>query len=340
MTIDELKKNYDVVNFVEGSIPIPKKPESGLVLIKGSSGSGKTTILKSWTNAGNVQFDNTKSVIENFSSIENGDELLRAFGLKSIPTWFRPYHTLSNGEAHRAFCALSVDHKVECIDEFTSTVDRNTAMSLSVALRKWVSNQLLIVASCHIDIEEWLCPDHIYDADLQEWQQRRYLRRPPISLSITVGDFKDWVLFKKHHYLTGDVSKSCHFYLARYKDTPVAFLAVIHRCSRDIPSYWGESRIVVLPEFQGLGIGVALSEAIAEFYTDNGLRYFAKTSHPSLGLYRNKSSKWRPTSTNMVKRTSYLQKDGTPRKQNGFGKTEKQILRDVGRVCYSHEYIG
>lgn len=339
MTIEELKNQYDVSNYIETKIPIPNKPDTGLVFIKGSSGSGKTTILRAWGHNKSIEFDNTKTVIENFSSPEAGDKLLRAFGLRSIPTWFRPASTLSNGEYHRALCALCVDSGVVFIDEFTSTVDRNTAKSLAVSLRKFTKNRLLVVASCHDDIEEWLCPDTVYDADKQEWENRRYLRRPSIRIDIVPSTVKDWVYFKKHHYLSDDVSRSCHFYTAYIGNRPVAFLAIIHRTCRDIRSYWGESRLVVIPEFQGLGIGIALSEAIADEYKKRGLRYFAKTSHPSLGEYRNSSSKWRATSTNMVKRTSYL-KDGKARLQRGFGKTEESIYRDAKRICYSHEYIG
>lgn len=338
--IEDIKINYDLIDYRESPIKIPTKPESGLVLLVGSSGSGKSTILKSWFNIKEVEINNNLCTLENFSSLDKGQELLKAFGLRSIPTWFRPPKTLSNGEYHRFYCAKCIDIGIEYIDEFTSVVDRDTAKSLSNSLRKWFKGGLLVIASCHRDIEEWLLPDIIYDTDRESFQQRRFLRRPTVELIILPSSIKDWVIFKKHHYLTGDVSNSCHFYTAYIKNKAVGFLAVMHRTGRDIKSYWGESRLVVLPEFQGLGVGVALSEGIAEEYIKRGLRYFSKTSHPVLGAYRNKSPKWRPTSTNGKKRTSYLKKDGTARIQTGFGKTEYTILRDAMRTCYSHEYIG
>jgi GNAT superfamily N-acetyltransferase len=45
---------------------------------------------------------------------------------------------------------------------------------------------------------------------------------------------------------------------------------------------------VILPEFQGMGIGTAFSDAIAEIYVSRGLRYFSKTAHPSFGEHREK----------------------------------------------------
>lgn len=337
--LEKLKMNYDVTEHVEEPVTIPKMPESGLILIVGTSGSGKSTIVRNWFEESCVRFD-SRAVIENFSSLKKGEALLKAVGLRSIPTWFRPFNTLSNGEQHRATCALSLDRGVKYLDEFTSVVDRDTAKSLSASLRRYHSGGLLVVATCHRDVEEWLCPDIIYDTDLRKFVPRRFLRRPSIELVITSGSFEDWICFKKHHYLSSEVSKSCHFYVAFWGEKMVAFDAIIHRCNRDIPTYWGESRIVVLPEFQGLGIGTALSEAVAEEYVSRGLRFFAKTSHPSLGEFRNKSGRWRPTSTNGMKRTSYLTKDGNVRQQAGFGKSEKEIMRDWKRVCYSHEFIG
>lgn len=120
----------------------------------------------------------------------------------------------------------------------------------------------------------------------------------------------------------------------------MAFSAVVHGCGRDIRSYWRESRIVVLPEWQGMGIGSKFSEAVASIYTSRGKRFFSKTAHPALGEYRNKHpERWRATSTNMQKRPSYLKKDGTARNEKGFGKSAEAIVRDANRVCYSHEYI-
>jgi GNAT superfamily N-acetyltransferase len=98
---------------------------------------------------------------------------------------------------------------------------------------------------------------------------------------------------------------------------------------------------VVLPEFQGLGIGTAFSDAIAEMYVSRGMRYFSKTAHPSFGEHRQNSPLWRATSTNLKSRkSSYLLKDGSIRAMPGYGGNAQIALRDADRVCYSHEYIG
>jgi energy-coupling factor transporter ATP-binding protein EcfA2 len=338
-------EKYDLVD-VDESFPIPELPEEGIILLCGSSGSGKTTILRNHFAPVCVEFDN-RPIYQNFSSEENAEKLLIACGLRSVPTWLRPYSKLSNGEQHRAMCAKSLDDGVSFIDEFTSVVDRDTAKSLSFAIQKHFRKskmKRLVISSCHKDIIDWLNPTHVYDTDNHKWREMyllgRCLWRPSISMDIYPCSVKDWVYFKKHHYLSSELSKSCHCYIGIIGSTPVAFSAVIHGCGRDIRSYWRESRLVVRPEFQGMGIGISMSESVASIYTDRGKRFFSKTAHPALGEFRNKSDKWRETSTNGMKRSSYIKKDGSARLQNGFGKSEKHIIRDSNRVCYSHEYTG
>jgi len=340
--IEKLKTNYDVHGHIEEPVVIPRKPESGLVLLVGSSGSGKSTILRNWFgDIDELDVDENINTIELFSSVQRGEKLLVQCGLRSIPTWFRPLKTLSNGERHRALTALGIDRDRQFVDEFTSVVDRDTAKSLSWSLRKNFTGGLLVIATCHHDVEEWLCPDIIYDTDKCQFVDRRYLRRPDIRLDIRRGCYEDWVYFKKHHYLASNVNRACHFYVATIDEKKVGFVAVIHRCGGHIRTYWGESRLVVLPEFQGLGIGTRLSDAIADEYVSRGLRYQSKTAHPVLGEHRQRSPLWKPTSSNLkLSVSSYLNVDGTPRLQKGFGKTEAETIRDANRLCYSHEYIG
>lgn len=342
MTLCELKEKYDIADYKEDEIFIPDFTEKkGIVLIVGSSGSGKTTILKS-IDSRSVKIDYSLNPIDHFNTIDEAEELLLAFGLRSIPTWFRPMNTLSNGELHRALLAIQISQGINTIDEFTSVVDRNTAKSLSVALKKYADrhSKTIYICSVNSDIEEWLCPDHIYMTDEKKFKQKEFLRRPRINLCIKSTDRKDWDIFSKYHYLDRKMSSSTHCYVAIIDGMKVGFLSVIHGCGRDIKSYWRESRLVVIPEFQGLGIGKCLSDTVGNLYISNGYRYFSKTSHPSVGEYRNKSALWRNTSTNMMKRKSYIKKDGTPRVSDRYGKTIESIIRDSSRTTYSHEYIG
>jgi ABC-type lipoprotein export system ATPase subunit/GNAT superfamily N-acetyltransferase len=347
--LDEIKSKYDIKDYVESSVTIPELPKDGIVLIVGTSGSGKSTILKSLGEIKQPAVDNNLTVIDNFSTPERGEELLLACGLRSIPTWFRSPDTLSNGEYHRFEMALSLDQGLSTVDEFTSVVDRDTAKSLALSIRRHYNQRgtdnPLYIASCHRDIIDWLDPDWVYDTDLQKLDNRRLLhrlgRRPSITLTIRSTGPHYWEMFRRHHYLDTRMSRSVHCYVGLIGDKPVAFHAAIHSTNRDIHSYWRGHRTVVLPEFQGMGIGTAFSDAIAQIYVDRGLRYFSKTAHPSFGEHRENSPLWRATSTNRKSRKgSYLLKDGTVRAMPGYGGNAQIALRDADRICYSHEYIG
>ena len=345
--LEEIKRKYDITDHREAKVAIPELPTDGIVLIVGTSGSGKSTILNTLGNNSQVQFDPRVNVIENFSTPERGEELLLACGLRSIPTWFRPPYTLSNGEHHRFVMAICLDQGINVVDEFTSVVDRDTAKSLALSIRKFYdrrgTTEPLYIASCHRDIVEWLDPDYVYDTDLCVLENRRSPfrlgTRPRLALTIKSSSVDYWRYFSKYHYLDTEISKSAHYYVLLLGDKPIGFHAAIHSTNRDIHSYWRGHRTVILPEFQGMGIGTQFSDAVAKIYVDKGLRYFSKTAHPSFGEHREKSDLWRPTSMNRKSRVgSYLNKDGTARKMAGYGGTT--TVRDAYRVCYSHEYIG
>jgi ABC-type lipoprotein export system ATPase subunit/GNAT superfamily N-acetyltransferase len=347
--LDEIKSRYDIKDFKEIPVTIPELPRDGIVLIVGTSGSGKSTILRSLGEHAQPRVEFYNTVIENFSSPERGEELLLACGLRSIPTWFRHPHTLSNGEHHRFEMAMCLDQGINKIDEFTSVVDRDTAKSLAYSVRKYYdqrgTTEPLYIASCHRDIIDWLDPEWVYDTDLQVLDNRRSPfrmgSRPRLTLTIRSTGPHYWEMFRRHHYLDTTMSRSVHCYVLLLGDKPIGFHAAIHSTNRDIHSYWRGHRTVILPEFQGMGIGTAFSDAIAEIYVSRGLRYFSKTAHPSFGEHREKSPLWRATSTNRKSRKgSYLLKDGTIRAMPGYGGNAEIARRDADRVCYSHEYIG
>ena len=152
--LDQIRQRYDIRDYVEIPVVIPDLPQEGIVLIVGTSGSGKSTILRSLGANQAMTLSPCSTVIENFSTAERGEELLLAAGLRSIPAWFRTPGTLSNGEYHRFEMAMALDQGIACVDEFTSVVDRDTAKSLAYSVRQWFNKNpgVLYIASCHRDI--------------------------------------------------------------------------------------------------------------------------------------------------------------------------------------------
>lgn len=326
-------------------IPVfPKDFEIGLIV--GSSGSGKTTILRTvFGDEQTIKWEDGKSIASHFVSFDEASQRFGAVGLNSIPTWLKPYNVLSNGERFRANVARKIgDNAV--IDEFTSVVNREVAKSCSVSLNKYIrSNHIknVVFASCHDDIIPYLQPDWVYNTDNHEFYTGRYLCRPTMHIKIHPCTRDAWDMFKRYHYLSSDISKASVCYIATYNDIPIAFIALLVQPSRDLKHAWREHRLVVLPDYQGMGIGNKLSEYFGQKYREKGCRYFCKTSNPRMGEHRNKSKLWRATSTNGKARRSYLTKDGEIRKPSAhknYGMKADLVKLHANRICYSHEYIG
>ena len=320
---------YDLVE-VDGDIIIPEKPKCGKTLIVGSSGTGKTTILKKW---GMQELEPvTGVVIDQFSSPEEGERFLIAAGLRSIPTWRREISNLSNGERHRAEIAIALSRGDNFIDEFTSLVDRNTARALCVSINK-LKLKNIVLATCHKDVVAWLDADNVYDTDLSEWVNRGSLQRSSIDIEIVPADTqKIWRVFKKHHYLSGQINKAATSWAALYLGKPIAMVSILAFPNANFKNAWREHRTVVLPEFQGMGIGTSISDTIAEHVVSTGNRFFSKTAHPAFGLHREKSNLWKATSKNKKQRLDYSSKHNT--------KEDGHKFKHANRFCYSHEYVG
>jgi GNAT superfamily N-acetyltransferase len=136
-------------------------------------------------------------------------------------------------------------------------------------------------------------------------------------------------MFKDHHYLSGEISNASRCYVAFWEGELVGFSASMTMPSGSLKNAWRGHRTVILPDYQGMGIGMALSDAMGEIHLDQGLRYFSRTAHPRMGYYRENSDLWRPTSKNRK-----LRKDITHK--NIFN----NHYADNKRICFSHEYIG
>ena len=311
---------------------LPELPDDfSIGLIVGPSGGGKTTLLNTLGEIKKPTWEDGKSVFSHFSSYEEALERFGAVGFNSIPQMCLPYKKLSNGEKFRCDLARSLDSGA-VIDEFTSVVNRDVAKSASNAIKRYVTKKQLkkiVLASCHYDIIEWLRPDWTYKVLTGEFHSGRYLRRPEIRIDIHKTDWKLWRIFEKFHYLDSNINKASRCYAGFWSNQLVAFGAVLAQPNGYFKNGWRGHRTVVLPDFQGMGIGTRFSDAIAQMYVENGCKYFSRSANPRFGNYRENSPLWKPTSKNRRKRTDVKHK-------NVF----KGHFADNERICWSHEYIG
>lgn len=285
-------------------LPLEAKPWQ-IGLIVGPSGCGKTTIARELFGPAFIdRFDwpDDKSIVDAFParmSIKDVTGLLSSVGFSSPPAWLRPFRVLSNGEQFRVTIARALAERPELsvIDEFTSVVDRTVAQIGAAAVAKAIrrrSGTRFVAVACHYDVIDWLQPDWIYEPHADSFAWRSLQQRPPIALEISRVHRKAWNLFAHHHYLSRHVTQTAQCFLGSVAGEPAAFTAVCHFPHATHPGY-REHRTVCLPDFQGIGLGNAMSEFVAALFVATGRRYYSTTSHPAMIRHRAKSPHWKMT---------------------------------------------
>lgn len=136
-------------------------------------------------------------------------------------------------------------------------------------------------------------------------------------------------MFSEHHYLDRNLAKASRTFVGVWNEKIVAFGSSMTMPSGTMTGAWREHRTVILPDYQGMGMGVRFSDALGEIHLKEGFRYFSRTAHPRMGYYREKSPLWKGTSKNRKLRTDITH-------ENLFN----NHYADNKRVCFSHEYLG
>ena len=327
---EKLRKEWQI------DVPLDERPW-GIGLIVGASGSGKTTISKRLFGVDNYHSGFTweaSNLLDDFPKhldIKDITNALSHVGFSSPPHWLLPYHVLSNGQKFRAEvarCLLEKDRDLIVFDEFTSVVDRTVAQVGCVAVSKLIrqQNKQFVAVTCHYDVEEWLKPDWVFDISTNEFKWGS-LRRSSIEVEIWQCHHKAWKLFEGHHYLSASLNTAATYFVAMIKSEPAGFLAVLPFPHPHKKNCYKEHRTVVLPDYQGIGLGNTLSDFGGEYLKAKEKTYISTTSHPAMIGHRIKSDKWAMT-----------------RKPGHTSKTSnKGVLKDTTsakRLTASFEYIG
>jgi GNAT superfamily N-acetyltransferase len=277
-------------------------------VVVGPSGSGKTSIGRLlWPEVGIYDGDqgwpHDKPIVDAIAPEGGFDDVtgaLSAVGLGSVPAWLRPYHALSNGERFRAGLARVIAEGRDriIIDEFTSVVDRQIAKVGAGAFSKaWKrGGGQAVMLSCHYDILDWVEPDWVFDTRTGELARGDLWRRPRFELEILQTNGAYWPMFEPHHYLKLPRPVSARYYVGFVEGEAVAHLAV----SPNLQSGGMRgARMVVMPEWQGAGIGLRFLNEIARLqFTDANTYnartscFFFATSHPGLCSALRRDPRW------------------------------------------------
>jgi ABC-type ATPase involved in cell division/GNAT superfamily N-acetyltransferase len=284
-----------------------------LGVIVGPSGSGKSSLGRMILGPDAVYspdgWPTDKPIVDaiapdgDFDAVTNA---LATVGLGSVPCWLRPYYALSNGERFRADLARVISEAPAgvVIDEFSSVVDRQIAKFGALAFQKaWKrTGGRCVLLSCHYDVLDWLEPDWVYDTAKQSFARGSLWRRPKFDLQIQQTDASYWPLFKPHYYLDLHLPVAAQYFVGTVEGEPVCHMAMC-TMSKGKNAFEGRgTRLVVMPEWQGAGVGMRFLNTICDMWR-RGENKWGKpvttvfhTSHPGLCAGLRRDPKWRQLS--------------------------------------------
>ena len=136
-------------------------------------------------------------------------------------------------------------------------------------------------------------------------------------------------MFSKYHYLSHSHNNAARVFIATINNNICGFCSVLPFPHPILKNCWKEHRTVILPDYQGIGLGSLLSENVAEILKKCDKGFISTSSNPAFINARKKSNKWVIT---RIGRTS-----------SGSGKIHnknKKGSTSTNRITVSFKYIG
>ena len=97
-------------------------------------------------------------------------------------------------------------------------------------------------------------------------------------------------MFRKYHYLNTDLHQAAAQYVGIWNGQLVCHTGVIQFPMRK--GWKRVHRLVVLPDYQGVGIGTKFIAEIGRMYLEQGMEFNLTTTTPSLVNALRKSDRW------------------------------------------------
>ena len=103
---------------------------------------------------------------------------------------------------------------------------------------------------------------------------------------------EEWQKFKRYHYLSNELASAARCFGLYDGDTMIGFCGVLHQPHGVNKKLKRCSRLVIKPDYQGIGLGYKFLNVIAEYYVHAGYDFSIVTSAKNFIHKLDKSNKW------------------------------------------------
>ena len=135
-------------------------------------------------------------------------------------------------------------------------------------------------------------------------------------------------MFKRYHYLSHELHRSAECYVGLIEGKEAAFCAVINFPHAQVPNFKAVSRLVVLPDYQGVGLAARMLDFVAGLYAQRKNRVIITTGNPAMKRSLERDKNW------------MLRRQG---RTNPHGESKLTGMKSSGsnrRVTTAWEYTG
>lgn len=252
-----------------------------VLYITGESGSGKTTIAKEII--GDYKNEKIPFDVPLFLWYgESEDSQIRAVkdlsdvGISDATMFLSTYNQLSDSQQARCriFLEIASSKQTVFVDEFLSTLDRETAKSVAFCIQKSIRkhNKKAIFVTAHNDLEDYIQPTYtiVGTAFPSNFSVNKYIKaktNPIINkVNLYYGDKNDYKKLRlaELHYKGKYTGGTKEYLFAKLDEKIIGVLVSTYRMSdggRRI------SRLVVHPTYRGVGVGKLLVKKYTSDYT-------------------------------------------------------------------------
>ena len=139
-------------------------------------------------------------------------------------------------------------------------------------------------------------------------------------------------MFRKYHYLSDDFNKAARVWVVFANGALAAFVSVLPQpCP--VKNLFRFHRVVVFPDYQGVGIGTKSMEIVAQIYKDDGKKISILSSNIALILGLQKNPKF------ICSRYGRIQKKSVKARANDIAGLFSNNMSEKRRTA-TFEYIG